>query len=143
MTIVPNESGDPFITKWNDFYSRVEDLAATLGLVPVSGDRRHVTLRMPLRQEISQPGGLFSAPALYGLADICGTWLAMQQVPEGKFPLAIGSSINVVRNTKQGSATATSTVVSSGRTLIVTETKVGDDDDRLLATVVTTYLTPR
>jgi uncharacterized protein (TIGR00369 family) len=143
MTIVPNESGDPFITKWNKFYSSVEDLAATLGLVPVAGDNRHVRLRMPLRREISQPGGMFSAAALYGLADVCGTFLAMEQLPEGKFPLAIQSSLNAVRNTKQGSATATSTLVSSGRTLIVTETKVCDDDGGLLATVITTYVTPR
>jgi uncharacterized protein (TIGR00369 family) len=98
---------------------------------------------MPLRREICQPAGMFSAAALYGLADICGTFLAMAHVRNDGFPLAVQSSINLVKNTADGNATATSGLVSAGRTLIVTETRVTDDAQRLLATVVTTYLTPR
>jgi uncharacterized protein (TIGR00369 family) len=143
MTVVLNPEGDPFLTRWNDFYTRVDDVTATLGLVPVSGSEREVTLRMPLRQEISQPAGMFSAASLYGLADISGTFLAMAHVGDAGFPLAVQSSINLVRNTAHGNATAKSTLVSAGRTLIVTDTRVVDDNERLLAAVVTTYVTPR
>jgi uncharacterized protein (TIGR00369 family) len=143
VTVVPNPDGDPFLTRWNDFYSRVEDVTATLGLVPVSGNEQEVTLRMPLRREISQPAGMFSAASLYGLADISGTFLAMAHAGDAGFPLAVQSSINLVRNTAQGHATAKSTLVSAGRTLIVTDTRVVDDTERLLAAVVTTYVTPR
>jgi uncharacterized protein (TIGR00369 family) len=143
VTVVPNPDCDPFLTRWNDFYSRVEDVTATLGLVPVSGNEHEVTLRMPLRREISQPAGMFSAASLYGLADISGTFLAMAQAVGAGFPLAVQSSINLVRNTAHGHATAKSTLVSAGRTLIVTDTRVVDDTERLLAAVVTTYVTPR
>jgi uncharacterized protein (TIGR00369 family) len=98
---------------------------------------------MPLRREISQPAGMFSAASLYGLADISGTFLAMAQAVGAGFPLAVQSSINLVRNTAHGHATAKSTLVSAGRTLIVTDTRVVDDTERLLAAVVTTYVTPR
>jgi uncharacterized protein (TIGR00369 family) len=143
MSVVPNPDGDQFLTKWNDFYSRVNDVTATLGLLPISGNDREVVLRMPLRCEISQPAGMFSAASLYGLADVSGTFLAMAHVGSDGFPLAVQSSINLVKNTAQGDATATSTLVSAGRTLIVTETKIFDNAQRLLAAVVTTYVTPR
>ena len=83
-----------FIEQWNDFYSRVDDVAITLKLYPISGSKEAVTVGMPLHKAITQPAGMFSAPALFGLADICGTWLAMQQVPAGVFPLAVSSSVN-------------------------------------------------
>jgi uncharacterized protein (TIGR00369 family) len=143
MNVVPNTENDPFLTKWNDFFSTVDDVTATLGLIPVSGNKHEVVLRMPLRREISQPAGMFSAASLYGLADISGTFLAMAQIDDGGFPLAVQSSINLVKNTAHGNATAKSKLVSAGRTLIVTETDVYDDADRLLAAVVTTYVTPR
>lgn len=129
-----------FVKQWDEFYSTVDDIAITLGLEPVDGDAEQVRVRMPLRKEVSQPAGMFAAPALFGLADITGTFLAMAQVEKGKFPLAVQSSINVVANTKQGYANATARLVKSGRTLIVTQTDVTDDQGSLLAAITTTYV---
>jgi acyl-coenzyme A thioesterase PaaI-like protein len=98
MTVVPNPDGDLFLAKWNSFYSRVDDITATLGLIPVSGNDHEVVLRMPLRREIRQPVDMFSAAALYSLADICGTFLAMAHVGNDSFPLAVQSSINLRAN---------------------------------------------
>lgn len=129
-----------FVKQWDEFYSTVDDIAITLGLEPVDGDAEQVRVRMPRRKEVSQPAGMFAAPALFGLADITGTFLAMAQVEKGKFPLAVQSSINVVANTKQGYANATARLVKSGRTLIVTQTDVTDDQGSLLAAITTTYV---
>lgn len=129
-----------FVKKWNEFYTTVDDIAITLGLEPVGGNSEAVHLRMPLRKEVSQPAGMFSAPALFGLADIAGSFLAMELVEEGRFPLAVQSSINVVSNTKQGYAHATAHVVKAGRTIIVTQTDITDDGGSLLASVTTTYV---
>lgn len=132
-----------FIEQWDDFYSRVDDVAITLKLYPISGSVDEVKLGMPLHKEITQPAGMFSAPALFGLADICGTWLAMQHVPKGVFPLAVSSSVNVVANKREGDAIATATVVRAGRTVIVTDTTIRSSlDDAVLAKVVTTYTVP-
>ena len=133
-----------FTEQWERFYAEVDDVAVTLRLYPVSGDRDHVTVGMPLHKAITQPAGMFSAPALFGLADITGTWLAMQQVDPGVFPLAVSSSVNVVSNTREGDAVATARIVRAGRTVIVTDTTVHSSvDDSVLAKVVTTYTVPR
>ncbi|MDO5700565.1 MAG: PaaI family thioesterase [Bowdeniella nasicola] len=144
MTVVPNPERDPFLERWNAFYERVHDVAATLALYPIEGSAERVRLGMPLRPEITQPAGMFSAPAMFGLADIAGTWLAMENVPDDTFPLAVQSSINVVSNAREGDAIANATLVRAGRTIIVTDTRVESDAGVLLANIVTTYVvTPR
>ncbi|QPK79106.1 PaaI family thioesterase [Corynebacterium lizhenjunii] len=133
-----------FLEDWEEFYSRVHDVKDTLQLYPISGNAEEVKLGMPLSPAIIQPAGMFSAPALFGLADLCGTWLAMQQVPKGVFPLAVASSINVVSNKKKGDAIATARIVRAGRTVIVTDTEIHSSiDGAILAKVTCTYTLPQ
>ncbi|MCF1765192.1 PaaI family thioesterase [Corynebacterium argentoratense] len=132
-----------FLTQWDEFYSKVDDVAISLRLYPISGDEYEVQVGMPLFKEITQPAGMFSAPALFGLADVAGTWLAMQQVPKGVFPLAVGSSVNVVSNIRQGDAVAKARIVRAGKMVIVTDTEIfSKDTGAILAKVVTTYTVP-
>ncbi|WP_151548885.1 MULTISPECIES: PaaI family thioesterase [Corynebacterium] len=133
-----------FEEKWNDFYSRVDDIAITLGLYPIEGSAECVKVGMPLTKEVSQPAGMFAAPALFGLADITATWLAMHNVAEGVFPLAVSSTVNVVANTRKGDAIATARIVRAGKTIIVTDTEVHSSaDGTLLGKFLTTYSVPR
>ena len=132
-----------FLAQWDEFYSTVDDVAVSLRLYPISGDEEEVQVGMPLFKEITQPAGMFSAPALFGLADVAGTWLAMQQVPKGVFPLAVGSNINVVSNTRQGDAVAKAHGVRAGKMVIVTDTEIfSKETGAILAKVVTTYTVP-
>lgn len=130
-----------FFQQWEEMYAVVDDIKNTLGLYPIEGSKEQVKLGMPLTKSVSQPQGMFSAPALFGLADLSGTWLAMQQVPEGVFPLAVGSNINVVSNAKEGNAVSTSRIVRAGRTVIVTDTEIHSDvTGELIAKVGCTYV---
>lgn len=132
-----------FLEDWEEFYETCHDIKDTLRLYPISGGEDEVRLGMPLHEGITQPAGMFSAPALFGLADLSGTWLAMQQVPKGIFPLAVSSSVNVVSNAKEGDAVAVSRIVRAGRTVIVTDTEIHSSvDGKTLAKVVCTYTIP-
>lgn len=114
-------------------------MAITLGLLPVFGDAEQVRLSMPLRPAISQPAGMFSAPALFGLADVSGTTLASYHAPEGTFPLAVQASISLVSNSARGHAHSLSRLVKAGRTLIVTTTDIFDDGGRVITKVDSTF----
>lgn len=130
-----------FFDDWDEMYSKVSDIKETLRLYPISGSKEEVRLGMPLHQGISQPAGMFSAPALFGLADLSGTWLAMQHVPKGVFPLAVSSSVNVLTNRKEGDAISVSRIVRAGRTIIVTDTEIHSAiDEAVLAKVTCTYV---
>ncbi len=131
-----------FLTAWDEFYREVDDVAVTLGLYPISGDTQHVSLGMPLRPQIGQPQGWFSAPALFGAADVAGTWLAMLNCDDGAFPLAVQSSVNLLNNGDFPEVVARAELVRAGRTLVVTTTRVSAGEV-LLATATTTYIVPR
>ncbi|WP_018296624.1 PaaI family thioesterase [Corynebacterium lubricantis] len=132
-----------FQEDWDNFYSKVTDVAQTLKLYPISRTPEELRLGMPLHQEITQPAGMFSAPSLFGLADLSGTWLAMQHVPEGTFPLAVSSSINLLTNRKEGDAISVSRLVRAGRTIVVTDTEIiSSIDDAVLAKIICTYSVP-
>lgn len=134
---------DPdFHRQWADFYEDVEDVAVSLGLEPVSADDQHVHLKMALKPSIRQIAGMFSAASLFGLADVCATWLAMRHVPKGQFPLLVQSSTNLLTNSSAGHAHAVAKLVKMGRTIVVAQVDVTDDDGRLLA-VVTNTMVPR
>lgn len=140
MTDTQREPSDEFHERWHRILGDSEsDMAITLGLEPIDGGPESVELRMKWTPQISQPGGLFSAPALFGLADISGTTLATYHVPEGLFPLAVQLSMSLLTNAKGGSARSRSTLVRAGRSLVVTSTEIFDDNDRRLSKVEATY----
>lgn len=117
------------------------DIAATLGLEPHGADGRSISLRMPLADPIAQANGMYSAAALFGAADITGTFLAMQTYAEsGQFPLAVQSSQNYLSNSKEPFAVATARVLRSGGTVAVVEVEVADAAGKQLMHATFTYV---
>jgi uncharacterized protein (TIGR00369 family) len=134
---------------WDRYWATVQaDMAITLGIEHVAVDEGRVVMSMPFKPEISQAIGLFSAGALIQLADVAATWLCSLQLhnadaPQGTFPLAVQLSTNLVANTDHGDAVAHASLISAGRTVMVTHTDVRDEDQRLLMTQTGTYVVRR
>ena len=109
----------------------------------------HAVARLAFKPGLTQLTGLFHAGAIIALADETATAAAMWEInptddfrPE-QFPLTLQLSVNLIRNTNQGAITAEAHIVHRGRTTMVTEVKVHDEQERLLATVVVTALVPQ
>lgn len=136
----------PFIVEWHDYWSGIDaDIRITLGIEPVEIDADHTLMRMPFAPEIAQATGLFSAGALIQLADVAATWLALVHLrasgaPDGSFPFAIHLGSSLVGNTDHGDAIAHARITSAGRTVVVTQTEVRADDDRLLLAQTGTHV---
>jgi uncharacterized protein (TIGR00369 family) len=134
-----------FFSEWDRFWACIDaDIRITLGIEPVEGDEEHVVMTMPFKPEISQATGLFSAAALIQLADVAATWLCHLRLralgaPEGT-ALAVQVSSNLIANTDRGSATAHARLLSAGRTVMVTQTEVRDDDGRMLMVQSVTHV---
>lgn len=112
-----------------------------------AGQGRAVT-QLEFKSELTQLTGLFHAGAIIALADETATAAAMWETnPTGDFnpeyfPLTLQLSVNLIRNTNRGTLTAEAHVVHRGRTTIVVDVKVSDDQKRLLASLVATLLAP-
>lgn len=109
----------------------------------------HAVARLAFKPSLTQLTGLFHAGAIVALADETATAAAMWEInptddfkPE-RFPLTLQLSVNLIRNTNQGTITAEAHIVHRGRTTMVTEVKVHDEQERLLAAVVVTALVPQ
>lgn len=134
---------EEFQAKWKKFEERrgFDDIAATLGMVPSAADGESLSMTMPLTEPMSQANGMYSAAALFGAADIVGTFTAMMAYAEaGQFPLAVQSNINLISNSKTDTVTATARILRAGRSLVVSEVQVHDDMGKLLTNTTFTYM---
>lgn len=131
------------VAEIDDFAARrgFDDIAVTLGLIPHAADGKSISLRMPLTDALAQASGMFSAAALFGAADIAGTFLAMQAY-EGtdSFPLAVQSNQHFLSNSKADHAVATARVVRAGGNVAVVEVAVDDALHKPLMRATFTYV---
>ncbi len=107
--------------------------AAALGMELVSATPDEVIGRLGWREDLCTTGGAFNGGALMSLADNMGGMCAYLNLPPGAATATISSSTNFLRGVRKGYVTATSRPLRVGRSVIVVETEIRDDDDRLAA----------
>jgi uncharacterized protein (TIGR00369 family) len=106
---------------------------ATLGIEVVSATPEEVVGRLAWREELCTAGGVLNGGALMSLADNMGGTCAFLNLPPGAGTATISSSTNFLRGVGSGHVTATSRPLRVGRTVIVVETEIRDDNGRLAA----------
>ena len=107
--------------------------AVTLGIELVSATTDEVVGRLRWRDDLCTTGGMINGGALMSLADNIGGICAFVNLPAGAGTATISSSTNFLRGVREGSVTATSQPLRVGRTVIVVETELRDDEGRLVA----------
>jgi uncharacterized protein (TIGR00369 family) len=120
--------------------------AATLGLVEGSATRERVEAALAWDPALCTIGGVLHGGALMALADSVGGYCAMLNLPEGATGTAtIESKTNFLRPVLAGRVRATARPLHVGRTVIVVDTELRDDQERLVARTTQTQavLSPR
>lgn len=84
--------------------------------------------------------GIIHGGALMSLADSLGAICAFLNLPEGATTATIESKTNLFRAVRKGRVHATSRPLHVGRTSIVVETDLRDDDGRRVALVIQTQM---
>jgi len=103
---------------------------------------------LDFRPELTQLTGLFHAGAIIAFADETATAASMWELnPTGEFrpelfPLTLQLSVNLIRNTNRGTLRAEARIIHRGRTTIVVEVGVRDQEQRLIANLIATQLAP-
>jgi 1,4-dihydroxy-2-naphthoyl-CoA hydrolase len=119
------------------------------GIEILSAGEGHARARVEFKPELGQVTGLFHAGVIMGLADTTATVAAMWEFdpharlqPE-RFPLSIQMSTNLIRNTNHGALIADAELVHRGRTTVIADVRVTDDQARLIAKASVTLLAPK
>jgi 1,4-dihydroxy-2-naphthoyl-CoA hydrolase len=118
-----------------------------LGLMPFAGasgvelERAapdEVTGRLPWAPERCTAGGLMHGGALMTLADTVGAVCAYLNLPAGATTSTVSSTTSLVRGVRSGAAHAVARPAHVGRSFILVEVEVTDDDGRLVARTTAT-----
>src|SRR5437764_10169156 len=113
--------------------------AALVGIDLLEASTELVRGRLAWTPERCTAGGLLHGGALMALADTCGGVCAFLNLPEGAQGTAtVESKTNFLRAVREGTITASTRPLHSGRATIVLETEVTRDDGKLVAKVTQT-----
>ena len=117
--------------------SKLGDLmpfAALVGVELVSESPEAVVAELAWSEERCTAAGVLHGGALMALADSLGGYCAMLNLPEGaSATTTIESKTNFLRAVRSGKVTATARPLHRGRTVIVVDTELRDDEGRLVA----------
>jgi 1,4-dihydroxy-2-naphthoyl-CoA hydrolase len=101
---------------------------------------------LAFRPDLAQLTGLFHAGVILSLADETASACSLVNImPDGtwdpaKFPLTIQLSANLIRNTNTGKLIAEAVPLHRGRTSMVMQTTVRDEQGRVMAVITATLL---
>jgi uncharacterized protein (TIGR00369 family) len=124
--------------------SRLDQLTAMMpfavscGVEMEAAAPEEVTGRMAWAEERCTAGGILHGGALVTLADSLAAVCAFLNLPEGATTSTIESKTNFFRGVRSGHVHATARPLHVGRTTIVVQTDLTDDDGRRVAQVTQT-----
>lgn len=112
----------------------------TLGISGIAADADRVVTTADWHAEFCGAGGVLHGGFLMSLADGNGATLAFLNLPPGASTTTAESKTNFFRPVTSGSVTATSTMVHKGRTTMVVETDVTNDQGALVSKTLQTQV---
>ncbi len=116
----------------------VAPFAGLLGLEVTAADTQEVRGTLAWAEERCTAGGILHGGALMGLADTLGGVCAFLNLPEGATTATVESKTNFFRAVRGGTVTGVARPLHVGRTFIVIQTDLTDDEGRRVAQVTQT-----
>ena len=122
------------------FMHETMPFSALIGAEAVAASSDEVRARVNWDATRCTAGGVMHGGVLMALADTVGAWCAFLNLPEGAGTTTIESKTNFLRAVRDGTVEATARPLHVGRTVVVVDTDLRDDDDRLIARVTQTQV---
>jgi len=96
-------------------------------------------VRLTIREDLINAGGLLSGVAAYALVDYCMGSTLWKQTSDEEAIATLSISINYVQTATKGDVVCTTELDRRNRTNAVLSSQVRHDDGRLLATAIGSY----
>jgi 1,4-dihydroxy-2-naphthoyl-CoA hydrolase len=116
----------------------IAPFAGLLGLEVTAADAEEVRGTLAWAEERCTAGGILHGGALMGFADTLGGVCAFLNLPEGATTATIESKTNFFRAVREGTVTGVTRPLHVGRSFIVVQTDLTDDEGRRVAQVTQT-----
>lgn len=115
-------------------------LAALLGIRFVEASRDCVVAELAIRDDLRTVGGALHGGALMALADTVGAAATVLNLPPGAGTTTLESKTNFFAPGRRGLVRATATPLHRGKRTMVWQTRITDEEGRLLAQTVQTQM---
>jgi uncharacterized protein (TIGR00369 family) len=112
--------------------------AGTLGIRLTSAQAEEVRGSMAWAEARCTAAGTLHGGALMGFADTLGAICAFLNLPEGTTTATVESKTNFFRPVREGHVNGSSKPLHVGRSFIVVQTELADDDGRAVGIVTQT-----
>jgi 1,4-dihydroxy-2-naphthoyl-CoA hydrolase len=116
----------------------IAPFAGLLGLEVTAAEAEEVRGTLAWAEERCTAGGILHGGALMGFADTLGGVCAFLNLPEGATTATIESKTNFFRAVREGTVTGVTRPLHVGRSFIVVQTDLTDDEGRRVAQVTQT-----
>ncbi|HEX4109022.1 MAG TPA: PaaI family thioesterase [Solirubrobacteraceae bacterium] len=113
-------------------------LAELLGIELLEAAPEEVRGALAYRPALCTAGGVLHGGTLMAFADTIGALCAFLNLPEGAGTATISSATNMLRAVRGGAVLASSRPLHVGRSVIVAQTDLRDEGERLVAQVTQT-----
>ena len=108
-------------------------LIEALGIEIISLDKNKVILTMPVDQRTKQPAGFLHGGASVALAETAASIGALLHVDsETTSVFGMGITANHIRSKRDGNVTATATPIHTGKTTMVWDIQITDEEHQLI-----------
>ena len=114
--------------------------ARLLGLEVESVEPGRAVMSLPIRDDHKQNHGVVHGGAIASLIDSAMAFAIIPLLAENEHTTTVDLTIHYLRPLTEGKATAVARVVRAGRRVIAVSAEVMDQNERLVASAVSTYL---
>lgn len=114
--------------------------AKLLGIDVVSVEPGHAVLSMAIRDDLKQNHGIAHGGSIAALIDSSMAIAIMPMLSENEHTTTVDLTIHYLRPLTGGTARSSARVVRAGRRVITVSAELVDQDGKLAATALSTYL---
>ncbi len=114
--------------------------ARLLGIEVDSVEPGHAVLSMKLRDDLMRNNGIAHGGAIATLIDSAMAIAIMALLEENERTVTVDLTIHYLRPISEGTARASARVVRAGRRVITVSAELFDQNEKLSATAISTYL---
>jgi uncharacterized protein (TIGR00369 family) len=129
---------------WIEYANAFPGMVQTLGIRFVDADEEHIVAEMPASDASALPNGFYFGGALLSLADAVAGAVTMYEAVPPEVPSVSTAmpqlNVNIMRNSQSSLVRCEARWLRRGRNVMFAETRVTDDEGRLLMHATSTHV---
>ena len=98
------------------------------------------TVNLKMRSELRQPHGLLHGGATASVIDTAMAFAVVTKLATDEKATTVDLNVHYLRPVSEGEISCTAKIVKTGKTLLTVSAEVFDDEKKLVATALSTYM---